>query len=500
MTLTIVIIYLITLIAVGVLGKRRSKNSEDFRVAGRRLGPFLYTGTMCAVVLGGASTVGGVGLGYTYGISGMWLVIAIAVGVLILSLCFAPMITRLRLYTVSQMLSLRYGTSATQVSSLVMLGYTLMLTVTSTAAYASVFRVLFDIDRNWAILLGSLVVITYSLLGGMWSITLTDMMQFVLITIGMFFLLLPISLQQAGGYDGLRERLSAEYFQLGTMGTSSIITMFVIYTFGLLVGQDIWQRVFTARSPQVARWGGTAAGLYVAAYGVAGAVIGMAGAALEPHLESQDDAYATLAQNYLPPVLNGIVLAAAIAAMMSTSSGALIASVTVARVDVVPYLRSLLGKEAAPTVTAGDQEVPVDNLNMMRQDRIYLIFFGIVTTLLAVFITDIVTGLTIAYDILVGGLLVVILGGLIWKRGNGAGATAAMLTGSIGVLASMPIFGVLANEPIYIGLGLSLVSFVVVSLLTKPTDPQVMQAWNERLSAGRQAGTQQTSTAAKPAN
>lgn len=49
-------------------------------VAGRRLGTGLYTSTMAAVVLGGASTVGGVGLGYQYGISGMWLVVAIAVG------------------------------------------------------------------------------------------------------------------------------------------------------------------------------------------------------------------------------------------------------------------------------------------------------------------------------------------------------------------------------------------------------------------------------------
>lgn len=75
--------------------------------------PLLYTGTMSAVVLGGASTVGGVGLGYTYGLSGMWLVVAIAAGVVILSLIFAPIISKLKIYTVSQMLSLRYGVRAT---------------------------------------------------------------------------------------------------------------------------------------------------------------------------------------------------------------------------------------------------------------------------------------------------------------------------------------------------------------------------------------------------
>lgn len=90
MNLTIILLYLLALIGFGMWGKLKAKNAEDFRVAGRRLGSLFYTGTMSAVVLGGASTVGGVGLGYKFGISGMWLVVAIAVGVLVLSLVFAP--------------------------------------------------------------------------------------------------------------------------------------------------------------------------------------------------------------------------------------------------------------------------------------------------------------------------------------------------------------------------------------------------------------------------
>ena len=68
--IAIVVVYLVAMLAFGWWGKSRTKNNSDFLVAGRRLGPFLYTGTMAAVVLGGASTVGGVGLGYKFGISG----------------------------------------------------------------------------------------------------------------------------------------------------------------------------------------------------------------------------------------------------------------------------------------------------------------------------------------------------------------------------------------------------------------------------------------------
>lgn len=104
-------------------------------------------------------------------------------------------------------------------------------------------------------------------------------------------------------------------------------------------------------------------------------------------------------------------------------------------------------------------------------------------TVIAIFLTDTVTSLTIAYDILVGGLMVAILGGLVWKRGTGMGAALSMAAGSLVTLGCMPIFGVLANEPIYYGLAASLVVYVVASLATKPTSPEVMKAWQERLNS-----------------
>ena len=134
LNLTIVAVYLVGMLAFGWWGKARAASSEDYLVAGRRLGPVLFTGTMAAVVLGGAATVGGVGLGYEFGLSGAWLVAAIGVGVLILSVAFAPILARLKIYTVSQMLRLRYGRGgASHASSFVMLAYTLMLAATPRA-------------------------------------------------------------------------------------------------------------------------------------------------------------------------------------------------------------------------------------------------------------------------------------------------------------------------------------------------------------------------------
>lgn len=472
--IAIVVVYLVAMLAFGFWGKTRTKDSADFLVAGRRLGPTLYTGTMAAVVLGGASTVGGVGLGYKWGISGMWLVVAIAVGLLALSLLFAGPIQRLRVYTVAQMLSLRYGVDATSASGVVMAAYTLMLSVTSTIAYATVFNVLFDTGRTLSVIIGGVVVMLYSSIGGMWSITLTDMVQFVLKTIGVFFLLLPFTWHRAGGFDGIRERAGDTVFNLTAIGTDTIITFFVVYSFGMLIGQDIWQRVFTARSPQVARWGGTTAAVYCVFYGIAGALIGLAASTFMPDILAKDDVYAQIAEAILPVGISGIVLAAAVAAMMSTASGALIATATVARTDIKPMLLRMLGRKPEQ---AENPEVDV------HSDRRYVAVLGVIVIIIAALLNDVVGALTIAYDILVGGLLVPIIGGFLWKRATGAGALAAMAVGTVVTLGTMAVVGdVLANEPIYYGLVTSLITYIVVSLATPRTSAQVLRVWDDRLS------------------
>lgn len=486
----IVIIYLLGMLAFGWWGKTRTHSNSDFLVAGRRLGPVLYTGTMSALVLGGASTVGGVGLGYKFGLSGAWLVAAIGIGVAALSLFFAPKIQRLKIFTVSQMLSLRYGSkTATNGSGVVMLGYTLMLAATSTGAYATVFTVIFGWDRWLAILIGGAIVLIYSTIGGMWSITLADQVQFFITTVGVFALMLPFTLSSAGGLSAIRDRLEAEFFTWDGIGAQTIITYFVVYGLGMLIGQDIWQRVFTARTDKVAQWGGLTSGIYCIIYGVAGAMVGMGARVALPGLaetakDNPDVVFGTVASDLLPIGLGGIVLAAALAAMMSTASGALIASATVARNDVLPVVANLFGR----TVQVDHESNPEEDV---KSNRYWVLGLGVLIMLLAIVFTDVVAALTIAYDILVGGLLVSILGGLIWRRGTGIGAASSMAAGALVTLGTMiyleiqaeaPFAGVYANEPIYYGLAISAIVYVVVSLATKPTDDSVLAHWSERLS------------------
>lgn len=454
--LLVVVLYFLVIGAVGWLGVRRATTKEDYLVAGRNLGPCLYLGTLSAVVLGGASTIGSVKLGYTYGISGVWLCGALGAGIVVLSMVLAKPLLKLKLYTVSQVLARRYHPAARVTSGAIMLAYDLMVAVTSIIAIGSVMQVMFDLSFTVSILLGGGLVVIYSTLGGMWSLTLTDIIQFIIMTVGMMLVLMPMSIVKAGGWEAFSSLLPDSYYQLSSIGLDTIAVFFLIYFFGILIGQDIWQRVFTARSTRIARYAGLGAGVYCVLYGVAGALIGMAGKLVLPQLINTDGAFAAIAQAVLPPGVSGLVAAAALAALMSTASACLLASSTIALEDILPAIR----KRPSGGLAAG---------------RFTTLAMGCIMLGLAFVVRDVLMALTLAYNLLVGGMLIPLIGAIFWPRATSTGAIASMLSGSLCVLGLMYYQGIEANSPIYGGLLAGGVAFVMGSLLTRPSpQPQAL--------------------------
>ena len=197
--LVVMMAYMVGILAAGVWAKTKVTSQDEFLVAGRSVGKWLYAGTLAAIVLGGASTVGGVKLGYLYGISGMWFVFMFGLGILVLSVFLVPRILGLNLYTVPELLERRYSASARVAGGLVMVAYDFMVAVTATIAVGAVMEVIVGIPRTKAIVLSSTVMVAYSVFGGMWSLTVTDIVQFVIKTVGIFFILLPAAIFHAGG-------------------------------------------------------------------------------------------------------------------------------------------------------------------------------------------------------------------------------------------------------------------------------------------------------------
>jgi SSS family solute:Na+ symporter len=365
-------------------------------------------------------------------------------GILVISLLLSRHLVRLNLVTVTELLQRRYNPAARSSGAVIMIAYALMVAVASIVACGTILHGLFGLPFWGGVLLGGGIVVLYSVIGGMRSITLTDIVQFFIMTVGMMFLLAPMSIQHAGGWAAMQHLLPASHFSLTTLGLPMFLGFTLNYFLGIMIGQDIWQRVFTARSVNVARFDGTAAALYCVLYGVCGALIGMAAKVLLPPLADPNTAFASVVHAILPNGIRGLVVAAALAAMMSTASATLMAAATTFAEDVLPR---------------------VGGKSTLRADRMSTLAMGVLAIACSLALNDVFKPLTIAYDLLVGSILVPFVGAIYWKRGTATAAITSMAVSTVVTIFFLLKDGLDANSPIFFGLGSSLLVFCSVSAL-----------------------------------
>lgn len=445
----VLLCYFLVLIVAGILGAKRAKTAEDFALAGRNLGLFVYLGCLSAVILGGASTIGTAKLGYQFGISGMWFVFMIGLGIAVLGLFFTNQIYGAHVTTISELLGRRYNQKTRLISALVAAIYTLMVSVTQVIGMGTIIHAVLGWSMTVSMLVGGGIVLFYTILGGMWSVTMTDIIQFIVMTVGIFFVMLPMSLSHVGGWTSLLERLPASHFDLTSMGWANIFQYFLLYTLGMVVSQDIWQRVFTARTPNIARGGAIYAGLYSVAYAVALSVIGMCGVIVFPNMNDPQNVFANMSLEILPHGLLGLILASVCSALMSTASGTLLASSTLLSHDILKqyWLKNMSDRQ------------------FVLLSRMMTLAVGIVAIIFAIWIQDVLVALDVAYAILSGAIFVPVVLGFFWKRATAKAGFYSIVISSVVVLAGLTVEGLSSTNPIMYGIGVSIVSIVVFSYL-----------------------------------
>jgi SSS family solute:Na+ symporter len=449
--LVIILVYLAGMVAIGFWTRRRAAASqEQFLVAGRSVGPWLYAGTLAAITIGGGATVGGVKLGYTYGLSGMWLVSMYGAGMIVMGLFLVPRILKLELFTVAEILQRRYGPGARVAGGVVMGCYDFMIVVVATIAVGAVAEVIAGVPRTQAILVCSAVMIGYSVMGGMWALTVTDIVQFLIKTAGILCVLLPMAVWHAGGLGHMQATLPDGFFSMTHIGWDKIAAFVTLYFLGILIGQDGWQRVFTARSVGVARTGGVLVGIYCIVYAAAGAMIGAAGRVFLPELDDADQAFARIVNEVLPVGLRGLVLAASLAAIMSTATSCLLATSTVFLEDVYLTTRGAMGS------------------GTVAQSRWLTLVLGVLAALVAVVMHDVLAALTVGYNLLVGAVFVPIIAAMLSERGTPAAALVSIVVAAVVVVLLMVLHGIDSVVPIYGGLATSAVLFFGISAFTQP--------------------------------
>lgn len=461
----IIIAYMGIMVLSGVIGSMKAKNNDDYLVAGRSLPFAVYFPCLVTVIIGGGATFGATTLGYTYGISAAWMVVMYGLGIVAMGFLLSSKMSKLNVMSLSEMLEVRYSQHSRLLSAIVSAFYTAMIAVLQIIALGAVLQSLLGWSLETSMLVGGGITLLYTMLGGMSSLAITDTIQFFLMSIGVFFVLLPKGLNQVGGFAGLTQKLDPSYFNPVGVGWEKIFSWFLLFTLGLMIGQDIWQRVFTAKTDKIAKTGTIAAGLYSVVWSIAMAVTGLIAVVVVPDLANAQEALPRVILAVLPTGFQGLVLAGIISAIMSTASGTILASSTLIINDLIlPYKKNADNKKQELLLT-----------------RLVTITVGIAVLFVAFKVQNVIVALDIAYAILSGCVFVPVLAGFFWKRANWQGALASMITSAIVISITIAIQGASSTKPIIYGLITSALVLVVVSLLTQAQSDEKLQVWQDKI-------------------
>ena len=447
----IIALYFIVIVAVGFIAARFAKTQEDYLVAGRRLSFPLFFGCMAALTLGGGSTIGSAQLGYQFGLGGIWLNLSIGLGLIAAGFLVTSKLSKLRALSVNEVVEGSYGPVARVFSSVLTLIYTLALSVVQVISIGTILNGILGIDSTLAMVVGGGIVILYTFVGGMWSVTMTDIVQFVIKTVGILILAPLFCISAAGGWDALVSKIPETYMSVGSMGFDNSFAYVVLYVPGLIIGQDIWQRIFTAKNEKVSKVGTISAGVYSILYAVATVIVGMSVFVLLPHLDNPQNAFVTGVSTFLPVGIRGLVLAAAMAATMSVSSGTILASSTILYNDL--YVRFTRRK------ASGMKEVNIT--------RMFALFIGIVVMACSLWINDVLVGIDICYGYLSGCVFVPLVASFVLKRFSPKAGLYSLAVSAAVVTGCFITMGTTGSTPIVAGMLSGLAVYVAVNLLSK---------------------------------
>ena len=312
--------YSLLLLLVSIGFSRRMKNLEDFFLASRKLPFFLVYLSLTASWIGASSTIISVDEAFSHGVSSFWImglpaVLTVAVFAFFLS---AP-IRRLPIITLPDLVEIRYGRIVRHMAAVLIVWYMTVLAASQMTALGSFLMPLIGKSYFTCILLGTCVVLIYSVLGGFFSVALTDGIQFLFLSIG--FICLFVFLTGKASFGELITFASQEgrpdYFNF-FFEVKRNLWILISFTLAWIISPIAWQRIQAARSDHAAKKGLMAAGgTFLVFYGIV-LMAGMLAWAVYKDLMPGQNTLSMMISSKTDLMLGGIIFTAIAAAIMST--------------------------------------------------------------------------------------------------------------------------------------------------------------------------------------
>lgn len=317
--------YLGLLLLAGVSFARKIRSLEDYFLASRNLGGTLVFLSLAASWIGASSTLVTVDQAFSRGISSFWLMgLPAVLTALVFAGILAGPIRRLPIVSLPELVEMRYGRAVRHLVALLIVWYMILLTASQMVALGRFLGGLLRIPYIQALLLGTIVVVVYSAVGGFFSVVLTDGLQFGLLMVGLLALFAFVwdrsSFPQAAAAAVEAGRMGYWNFFLDWERNALIVVSFLC---AWTISPIVWQRIQSARGPRQARLGLLgAASAFLLVFGVIVAV-GVLALPLLPSVELSEPLLSRMIASRMGGVLSGLLFLAVTAAIMSTLDTAL---------------------------------------------------------------------------------------------------------------------------------------------------------------------------------
>ena len=420
MLLFFIALYLLANVAVGVWAARRVTTSQDFVLAGRQL-PLLLAASVTFATWFGSETIMGAPAMFVEG--GLFAVIEEPFGsalcLFLVGAFFARPLYRLNITTFCDYFRIRFGRSAELLSALLVIPSYFSWIAAQLVAIGIVLSVVTDVPREYCIIASAVIVMIYTLLGGMWSISVTDFFHNLVIILALA--VLGVSLwNDVGGWNTIQQRTPVGFFRFLPKST---LNDWLAYTaawmtigLGSIPQQDIFQRVMAARTENISvKASYIASGMYLT-IAMLPLFIALSAKLLHPDLPADNQLIIpnmVMQHGSLP--LQVLFFGAVTSAILSVSSGAILAPSTVFGENIVKFFRPDIHDQAL--------------LKTIRWTVVVITIICVwISTTRDMNIFDLV-GESSAFSLV--SLFVPLTAGIYWKRANLVGCLCSMLLGFI---------------------------------------------------------------------
>jgi SSS family solute:Na+ symporter len=445
-------LYFAGMLAVGVYFNRRQTGLDEYFVGGRQMSARHIGLSVVATDVGGGFSIGLGGLGFVMGLSASWLLFTGLIGAWCAAVLLVPRVKALGdthgHRSFPDFLAHRFGESTRLVAAVVSaIGYA-GFTGSQLLAGGKLASAAFEFNLTTAVLVMSVVIVAYTALGGLQAVVYTDTVQWSILFVGLIGLGIPLGYRAVGGIEGLREALPAQYFSLGNVTVLQFMTWMVTIVPIWFVAMTLYQRIHASRDVATARRAWFIAGLLEwPAMAFMGATLGMFGRVLFPTAEPEMG-LPLLVRDVLPVGATGLVLAAYLAAIMSTADSCLLASVGNIIDDIV-------GRTVAPATSERAK---------LLASRILTLIVGFGSVSFALYVPRVIDSILLAYSFMVAGLFFPTLGALFWRRASGVAAFWSIVAGG-GTTVTLTVLDIATiADPVFYGLGVSGLVLVLLTL------------------------------------